>query len=385
MPSRNPALRTVSEWMFSTRSSRKPVLWLHGPSQALNSSVAKHIADKCAQRGELAGSFFFSSESAHPKQNSIMHLVPTLALQLAHSPVRGFQPGLLKALHEDPFVTCQPIPTQVERLLLEPLQGVNAPGPFLVVIDALDQCQGEENQREVLTQLARMVQEQQNPLRFIVTSTKAAHLHRAFHSPAFHAISGSAAIANPQIQAREALEIWQTTAIALLRRATESFGRRVALHPRAPWRRALNHFQLMPTSAGRVRMHPRGRARHLAYGRGAQVWGAERLVFSSGGEAIVNIAARASYYISPCCQRMSYRDLPGLRVSNSASVVNSSFSTSSFRGIGRNFTNKSPLPQHLRFYSLSRCSTRSLIFFPHIEDDVNIEVEGEDMEPGAED
>ncbi|KAG6915842.1 hypothetical protein DXG01_009628 [Tephrocybe rancida] len=176
----NPALRTVSEWMFSTGNSRKPVLWLHGPSQTLNSSIAKHVATKCAQRGELAGSFFFSSESARPKQNSIAHFVPTLALQLALSPLCGFRPGLLKAMHKDPSITRQPIPTQVERLLLEPLQGKTAPGPFFIVIDALDQCEDEKDQHEVLAQLARIVQGPQNPLRFIVTSTSIPHLQHYF-------------------------------------------------------------------------------------------------------------------------------------------------------------------------------------------------------------
>ncbi|KAG6910931.1 hypothetical protein DXG01_005985 [Tephrocybe rancida] len=179
-----PALRTVSEWMFSPRSSRKPLLWLHGPSQALNSAIAKHVATKCALRGELTGNFFFSSQSARPKQNSIAHFVPTLALQLALSPLRGFQPGLLRAMHEGPPppLIRQPIPTQVERLLLEPLQGGTAPGPFLIVIDALDQCDGKEDQHEILAQLARIVQGPQNPLRIIVTSASAPHLRCYFKS-----------------------------------------------------------------------------------------------------------------------------------------------------------------------------------------------------------
>ncbi|KAG6914141.1 hypothetical protein DXG01_002229 [Tephrocybe rancida] len=199
------ALRTVSNWMFSPRSSRKPVLWLHGPSQALNSSIAQHIADKCTQRGELAGSFFF--DSTRPKRSNITHFAPTLALQLALSPLHGFQPGLVKALQETPFVAHGAIPTQVEQLLLQPLRGASVPGPFLVIIDALDQCEGEENQREVLAQLARIVRAPRNPLRFIVTSADAPHLRRAFDEPELRAVSSSAGVAtNPTIFA-EALSM----------------------------------------------------------------------------------------------------------------------------------------------------------------------------------
>ncbi|KAG6913898.1 hypothetical protein DXG01_003651, partial [Tephrocybe rancida] len=220
-----PALRTVSEWMFSTRSSRNPVLWLHGPSQALNSSIAKHVADKCAQRGELAGSFFFSSEPTRPKQNSITHLVPTLALQLAFSPLRGFRPALLKALDEDPSLIHQSIPTQVERLILEPLQGLTSPGPFLVIIDALDQCKDEENQREVLAQLARIMQEPHNPLRFIITSTNAPHLRRAFDAPDLNAVSASSSILPTQMREGEPLQMWQAAAqaVALSCQVVEGF------------------------------------------------------------------------------------------------------------------------------------------------------------------
>ncbi|KAG6906417.1 hypothetical protein DXG01_014054 [Tephrocybe rancida] len=211
-----PALRTVSDWMYSPRSSKKPVLWLHGASQALNSSIAKHVADKCAQRGELAGSFFFSSEPARPKQDSITHLVPTLALQLARSPLRGFQPALLTALHEDPTPIRQPIPTQVERMILEPLQGVTSPGPFLVIIDALDQCEGEENQREVLAQLARIVREPHNPLRFIITSANAPHLRRAFDASDLKVVSASSSIVvPPQLREGEPLQVGQAAAQAV--------------------------------------------------------------------------------------------------------------------------------------------------------------------------
>ncbi|KAG6914142.1 hypothetical protein DXG01_002230, partial [Tephrocybe rancida] len=169
----------------------------------LNSSIAQYVAQRRAQRGKLAASFFFNS--ARPKYASITYVVPTLALQLALSPLRGFRPHLAKALHEDPFINCRSFPTQVERLLLEPLRSVSATPPFLVVIDALDQCEGEENQREVLAQLARIVRAPRSPLRFIVTSTNAPHLHRAFDQPELKAVSSSAGVAANPTTVAEAL------------------------------------------------------------------------------------------------------------------------------------------------------------------------------------
>ncbi|KAG6913071.1 hypothetical protein DXG01_009866, partial [Tephrocybe rancida] len=189
--------------MFSPHSSRKPVLWLHGPSKALNSSIAQHIADKCAQHGELTGSFFFDSKC--PKHNNITHFAPTLALQLALSPLHGFQPGLLKALQETLFIAHGAIPTQVEQLLLQPLRGASIPGPFLVIVDVLDQCEGEENQCKVLAQLACIVQTPRSPLCFIVTSANAPHLRCAFGEPELRAVSSSAGVATNPTTIAEAL------------------------------------------------------------------------------------------------------------------------------------------------------------------------------------
>ncbi|KAG6863102.1 hypothetical protein C0991_008168 [Blastosporella zonata] len=144
--------------MFSTHNSKKPVLFLQGPltTPDFTSSIAQHLARKCEKRGELAGSFFFSS--TRPKCHSVDRFVVTLALQLSQN-IPGFHNGLVKSLNEDPFITQRPIPTQVERLVLEPLRNVTetSHGPYLVVVDALDKCEGKEQQSEVLAQIARIV------------------------------------------------------------------------------------------------------------------------------------------------------------------------------------------------------------------------------------
>ncbi|KAG6914140.1 hypothetical protein DXG01_002228 [Tephrocybe rancida] len=119
--------------------------------------------------------------------------------------LHGFQPGLVKALQETPFVAHGAIPTQVEQLLLRPLRCASFPGPFLVVIDALDQCEGEENQCEVLAQLVRIVRTPRSPLRFIVTSANVPHLRRAFDEPELKAVSSSTGVITNSTTLAEAL------------------------------------------------------------------------------------------------------------------------------------------------------------------------------------
>ena len=55
--------------------------------------------------------------------------------------------------------------------------------PFLVVIDGLDECQGHDDQRRVLEQVAHMVNFHHLPLRFLIVSRPEAHLCEAFEEP----------------------------------------------------------------------------------------------------------------------------------------------------------------------------------------------------------
>ncbi|KAG6808756.1 hypothetical protein H0H92_003002 [Tricholoma furcatifolium] len=166
-PHTTAAFNAIEKWMFS-EAGEKPILWLHGQSRTFTSSIAQHLSKQCAKRGELAASFFFSSEQ--PKCSSVNHLITTIALQLSLS-IPNFYSGIVEVMEDDPFIMNRPLPIQVERLILRPLKGITAKGPFLVVIDALGRCKGEENQREFLTQVLRIVNLLRNPLRFVITSS----------------------------------------------------------------------------------------------------------------------------------------------------------------------------------------------------------------------
>ncbi|KAG6826118.1 hypothetical protein H0H92_001065 [Tricholoma furcatifolium] len=168
-PQTTIALDVFEKWMYS-QGGRKPVLWLHGQSPAFTSSITQHLSRQCAKHGELGASFFFNP--ARPRCGSINHLIPTIAFQLSLS-IPCFYSGLIEAMEEDPYVMNRPLALQVERLILRPLKGVTAKGPFLIVIDALDECEDEEDQREVLTEVLRIANTPRNPLRFVITSSSA--------------------------------------------------------------------------------------------------------------------------------------------------------------------------------------------------------------------
>ncbi|KAG6815909.1 hypothetical protein H0H87_010355, partial [Tephrocybe sp. NHM501043] len=170
----NSGHEAISEWMSSDEG--KPILWLHGKSRHLNSAIAQYMPQMFIDRKQLAGSFFFSK---HPKCNSIDHFTPTLALQLTFS-LPGFQLALSKSLHSDQFFLERSIPEQFQMLILDPLQGITAPTPSFLIIDALEKCAGKENQHKILQQLLQLVDTKEACLRVAVVSSSAPHLRRFF-------------------------------------------------------------------------------------------------------------------------------------------------------------------------------------------------------------
>ncbi|KAG5735819.1 hypothetical protein E4T56_gene7946 [Termitomyces sp. T112] len=179
-------IQEVLDWFSSPES--KPLLHVRGPSKSTNSAIACTIVERSKERGQFAAGFFFNSR--RPKCSSIKHLVPTIADQLIEL-IPGFYTNLTRSFDGDPFFLVRPIPTQVDQLILQPLHEITARGPFLVIIDALDDCASEEDQHEILTQISRIVFAHQDLIRFVILTSLSPHLKHLFDQYEFRSISNS--------------------------------------------------------------------------------------------------------------------------------------------------------------------------------------------------
>jgi len=126
--------------------------------------VARELADK----GKLAASFFFSRG-----RGDISHagmFFTTIATQLAeHVPELG--PLISKAIDDHSDIHKQMLRNQWQLLIYEPLE--NAPTQLkqiVVVIDALDECEGKDDMKLILQLLAQAKNLQTIQLRVFVTS-----------------------------------------------------------------------------------------------------------------------------------------------------------------------------------------------------------------------
>jgi hypothetical protein len=92
--------------------------------------------------------------------------------------------GIKKALDEDLAISQRALKDQFEKLVLQPLLGMQqnrSQAPVrIVVIDALDECEQEQDIRAILQLLARTKDIRPMPLRIVVTSRPELHIRLGF-------------------------------------------------------------------------------------------------------------------------------------------------------------------------------------------------------------
>jgi hypothetical protein len=175
---RTSILDEVYQWVDDTAPERK-ILWLHGPAGAGKSSIAQTVAERCAERGQLAASFFFSRTD--PRRNSRKYLFSTLAMQIAMTgqDKRG---KLERRLTEEPSIVHR-LGGFVELIsIMYEHPDPPTPSPQIVLVDGLDECTGDEAQQLILTEILRLF-ELQVPVRFFILSRPEAQIHEAFAEP----------------------------------------------------------------------------------------------------------------------------------------------------------------------------------------------------------
>lgn len=134
----------------------------------ISRTVAKYFSQN--QSIPLGASFFFKRGEAD--RGNALKLFPTVARQLA-ARIPQLRSPMQRAVTEDPYIGTKAMSEQFDKLLLEPLQELEQSGIsmpiLLVVIDALDECEGDKDIRLILQLLPR-IQTTSIQLRVFLTS-----------------------------------------------------------------------------------------------------------------------------------------------------------------------------------------------------------------------
>lgn len=145
-----------------------PICWLRGPAGSGKSAIAQTVAEEYEESGELAASFFF--DRGLVDHRDITNFVPAIAFQLSVK-IPQTKAWMQKAFEHDPSIPDQSRQYQFTKLIIDPLLELGqALSHKIVVIDGLDQRDGEYWVEELIALITETCRDERLHLRFCLTS-----------------------------------------------------------------------------------------------------------------------------------------------------------------------------------------------------------------------
>ena len=159
----------IKEW--AKDGNGKPIFWLNGMAGTGKSTIARTVARSFSDEGQLGASFFF--KKGEGDRGIASKFFTTIATDLiAHVP--ELISDIRKAIDADPAISEKALKDQFEKLILQPLLNIRKATPnalgLVIVVDALDECEPEEDIQTILHLLAQTRSLGQALLRVFVTS-----------------------------------------------------------------------------------------------------------------------------------------------------------------------------------------------------------------------
>lgn len=166
---RTDLLDQITQWAGSPHG--KCIFWLNGMAGTGKSTICRTVARSFHEKEQLGASFFF--KRGEGDRGSAAKLFPTIAKQLIVS-IPWLSASVEDAVTKDPDIGRKSLKEQWDKLILQPLlqskppdqQGVKR----VVVIDALDECDREEDIRLIIRLLPQLWESKSLHLQVFLTS-----------------------------------------------------------------------------------------------------------------------------------------------------------------------------------------------------------------------
>ena len=159
----------ITEWAEDTRG--KCIFWLNGMAGTGKSTISRTVAQSFADKGQLGGSFFF--KRGEGDRGNAAKFFTTIAAQLI-TRVPSLSPFVRDAIDSDPAISAKALKEQFEKLIFQPLSRIQCVSPqalrLVIVVDALDECEREEDIKTILLLLSQFRDMTSMCLRIFVTS-----------------------------------------------------------------------------------------------------------------------------------------------------------------------------------------------------------------------
>ncbi|KAF9441274.1 hypothetical protein P691DRAFT_684478 [Macrolepiota fuliginosa MF-IS2] len=186
-PSCHPETRldithNIQSWMYNLARKYK-ILWLHGPAGVGKSAILQTIAETAsgATTSILGATLFFSRPNSRDDPKCVFIII-AYRLAVKYPRYRQYivglltiDPQLVKKSPAEQFKTFIVQPLGIEQLLAEDHDTV------LILLDGLDECNGEEAQCEIILLIGRFVlQYPMCPLIWLIASRPEPHIQDSF-------------------------------------------------------------------------------------------------------------------------------------------------------------------------------------------------------------
>ena len=149
---RRNIINDIMKWIEDDSNEAKKVLWVHGLAGTGKSTLSTTIAHIMASLQRL-GAFFFFNRDIRPRDSGT--LIRTLAYQLADFN-DSFGAAISRLVKNNSMITIMPLEYQFENLLINTMKSVGwSRGPIVLIIDALDECGGESDRRDLMQALSK--------------------------------------------------------------------------------------------------------------------------------------------------------------------------------------------------------------------------------------
>ncbi|RXW22440.1 hypothetical protein EST38_g3414 [Candolleomyces aberdarensis] len=166
-------IRELTNWI-EDRESPQRLLCMTGAAGSGKSALQQTMAEICSKSNILGSAYFFAA--ADSTRNTTSSLVATIAYQLG----RG-NPGLKEyigsAIEEDELIISRSLLSQLTALICDPVRLLHGAGKldlgsfrYAILIDGLDECQGEDNQAEILLAVKECLLNTDLPFRIFIAS-----------------------------------------------------------------------------------------------------------------------------------------------------------------------------------------------------------------------
>ncbi|KAL6229620.1 hypothetical protein BDW75DRAFT_245567 [Aspergillus navahoensis] len=188
---RTELLQNIMEWAISP--TPKSIFWLKGMAGTGKSTISRTVARLLKDTNHLGASFFF--KRGEGDRGNAKKFFPTLTRQLMlwNSELRS---GVQEALDHDPDIASKSLREQFEKLLLQPLLGLDQlgrqPQTAVMVIDALDECKHDQDIRNIIRLLPLLQKAKSVRLRIFLTSRPELPISLGFSEIGAHKYQGLA-------------------------------------------------------------------------------------------------------------------------------------------------------------------------------------------------